>query len=39
VFAVAAAAWLILDASRPRRVRVAHAAMVVVPGVLGLAAW
>jgi hypothetical protein len=39
VFAVAAAAWLIRDASRPRRARVAHAATVVVPGVLALAGW
>ena len=39
VFAVAAAAWLALEPGTPHRARVARAAVVVVPGVVGLAAW
>lgn len=39
LFAVAAAAWLALDRGRPRRPRVAHAALVVGPGLLAFGLW
>jgi hypothetical protein len=39
VFAVAAAASLALEPGTPHRARVARVAVVVVPGVVGLAAW
>jgi hypothetical protein len=39
VFAVAAAAWLVLDAARGPRARLAAAAAVLVPAMLALALW
>jgi len=39
VFAVAAAGWLVLGVGRGLRTRAAHAAAVLVPGVLALGLW
>jgi hypothetical protein len=39
VFAVAAAAWLVLDAGGRRRARFTEAAVVVVPGLVALGLW